>query len=287
MKNRKAASRDFSIYDLPKTRKEQFSDILKHHYFLLLKLGFILLLCAIPLLISMAIKDINYLSIIREKITDAQEVYNRKFTSTLIFSICEIVSFIILGIGLSGTNKIVKELIYNQPVFFKEDFKEGIKTNFKSTAVICLVVGIFTAISNIFYLAMPVDALKYLPFAINYGIIYPICFVSLFLTSVYSNKILVTIKTSLIIYIKFFPVVFGTFILFAGIAMIKWIPVSLFYLKYILLIIFIVFHHPVVILGSFLYQMWIYDENINKTQFIEFYKKGLFVPEPKVNEKKK
>lgn len=276
MKN-KCATKDYNVLSLPKTRKEQFSDIIKHNYRLFLLLGLILLCFALPLLVSVVVKDISYLNIVQSGETDPEIIYSMKFTTTLIFGATEIVSFVIFSLGLAGILKIIKELIYSEPVFLKEDFKEGIKNNFVQIMVLSLVVGIFSLISNVFSLTMNNKVLKYLPLAVNYGLIFPICFISMFLIAVYKNKFLVIIKTSIILYIKHFPMILLTYVLTIVLVSTKWIPLELFFIKYALFIVLVVLYYPLVIFGSFLYQIYIFDDKINKDQFPDYYKKGLFI----------
>ncbi|MCQ3035488.1 MAG: hypothetical protein MJ248_04680 [Bacilli bacterium] len=273
---RKVASKDFNKNSLPRNRKEQFFDIIKNRQMEFFKVGALLLLFFIPFLVSIIIKDVSVLSITSMESVTEEEIASMIFSTNIIYNAMMFVSIIIFSIGLSGIIKIFKELIYSEPIFFKEDFFQGIKENIKSLVVISVIVGLLTAISNIAYIIFDNIALRVLPTAINFALIFPACLIAIFLTSIYNNKAFVTIKTSYALYIRYFPQILLSYVLVILMVFLKLIPIEYFFIKYIVLILAVVFYYPTIIFGSYIFQVSVYDKNFNKTQFIEYYHKGLF-----------
>lgn len=266
-----SARKDYDRNQLPKNRKEQFFDILVRRYGLFIKLGIFILLFFIPYFFVMMYKDSLYMSI---KAGNYEDAGARIFSVDLIYSGLMFIALPILFVGFAGVFKILKELIYGEPIFFKEDFIEGIKENSKSFIVIAAIIALF----NLFELLISYSfsnnvVFEVIPVAFNYVLIFPICFVSIYLTSVYTNKFMVTLKTSIIILFKFLPRILLCFIFTFGFFALEFIPIA--YIKYCVVIVCLVFVLPISIFASYENFIDIFDENINKTQFPNFYKKGI------------
>lgn len=273
---RKVAAKDFNKNSLPKNRKEQFFDIVKNRQFEFFKVGLILLIFFLPLIASIVLKDISILSISSIEGATKEDISSMIFSTNIIYNAMVFVSIIILSIGLAGIMKIFKELIYSEPVFFKEDFVQGIKENIKSYIVISIIVGLLVAVSNISYIIIDNKVLQVIPTAINYALIFPACLIAVFLTSIYNNKMFVTIKTSYALFIRYFPQVLLSYVLVILMVFLKLIPLTYFFVKYIVLVFAFVFYYPTIIFGCYIFQVSVYDKNFNKTQFVEYYRKGLF-----------
>ncbi len=271
MGKNKVANKDFQMSQLPKTRREQFFDLLKNRWGLLFKIGFILLLAFLPILAAMIYKDSMIIYINSNGYEDVRE---RLFSVYLIYSAFILISFLIFFIVLSGLMKIIKELIYGDPVFFKEDFVEGLKENWKAFAFTATIISIFEIVDVMISFAFPNQLLiQIIPAAINFVLVFPLCFVALFISSVYVNKISVVLKSAIIIYFTKFPIVLLCYIFTFGIMLLKYI--ALVYIKYSLLLVLVFVILPISILMSFEAHMHIFDESINKEQYPDYYKKGL------------
>lgn len=266
-------TKDFDKSDLPSTRKEQFFDLLKHRFFFLLGLGVILLLFFIPLFASIVYKDLAILGINQSNM-EANEKSSSLFFISLLFSFLVMMGLLIFSIGLAGVMKLLKQLIYDEPIFFKDDFLSGIKENFKSFLLISFLTGLLNLISNtIAILFDNVLIVKILFPALNFALFYPVLFVCIFLSSTYSNNLMTTIKSSIVIYIKHFPTVFLCFVLTYGVTFFQYIDIML--LKYLLILFVLLIYFPILFLASYLNQIRIYDSLINKDQFPSYYLKGL------------
>lgn len=272
MKKIKHSSTDYQISQLPSTRRKQFSDVLSHRYRVLLLIGMILVLFFLPQLGALIYKDATIMAINHGSYDDK---YGRIFSVHIIYIAISLVTSLIFYVGLSGVLKIFKEMVYDEPIFFKNDFIQGIKENFKSFIVISIILSLFSALDTIITYAY--GNLLYVQIiapAFNYALIFPICYVAMFLCTFYSNKFFVVVKASSILYFRFFPTVFLGFVLSFGLYLLKYIP--LIYLKYGLFLLLIMFFLPLVILGSIENFAHIFDETINKEQYPDYYKKGLY-----------
>ena len=273
MKKKPISNKDFSLNDLPSSRKEQFKTIFKYRLNFVLKWGLLLFVFFLPLLVSFLYKDFTVLGINSSSISD-EEKASAYFSITIFSSLFILLGSIILSIGLSGLMKILKELIYDEPIFFKDDFKAGIKENIKSFLSIAIVVGLVNLITNLVSsLFSNVAFIGYALVGINFAFIYPLCLVCLCLSSFYSNSFLATIKSSLLIYIKHFPSVFVSFILLYGISFIDYINIMI--VKYVIYLVYLIFLLPIFIIGIYLNFIRIFDIDINKDQFPSYYRKGL------------
>lgn len=270
-KKNKMAKHDFLESQLPSTRRKQFFDIITHRYGLILKLGLLMALFFLPLLLSVMVKD-AFLIIIR--IGNYDDVPSRQFAVNVIYCVAIFVSLIIFFIGQSGFFKIYKELIYGDPIFLKEDFIHGIKENIKPFLVISSFVGLFYVAEILISLLFDNVYIQIIPFAFNLALIFPLCYVSTFLSTYYSNGFMVNLKTSFALYLRRFPLELLGYVLSFGMIFFQYI--SLIYVKYALLIFFVIFLLPLSILVGHEANAAIFDELINQSQFPSFYKKGLY-----------
>ena len=137
---RRANKNDFTEENLPHNRKEQLLDIIKVRYRTLLNIGLILFIFLIPYMFSTLAKTLYEISIYEQY--EPEEAIQLIRTNALIFGGINIICLVIFAIGLSGVMKIVKRLCFYDPVFFKEDFKAGIKDNSGFMIGLFIILGI-------------------------------------------------------------------------------------------------------------------------------------------------
>ena len=118
--------------NLPTTRKSQFKHIIKYRWKYLFLMGGILILFAIPLLVSLFIKDLKAISIV--SVSEGSDT-SALFINDLFYSVFIIPSSIIFFIGLSGVYRIIRNYIWAEGVIFKSDFIIGIKRNWLHFAI--------------------------------------------------------------------------------------------------------------------------------------------------------
>ncbi len=274
MKNKKA-SHDFRIESLPKTRRQQFSDLVKHRYGDLMKLGLLTLLFALPLLASCLIRDMAILAIPKGEGMEEQ-AYSMLFSTTLIHGLIRVVALGVLSLGLAGSFLVIRELCYSEPVFFREDFLSGIKKNWKQALIISLIVSVLLLVQEMLQLMLNNLIAETLPMAINLVVLFPVCLVAFYVCSTYSNSFLGHIKVSFGIYSAALPKVALSYLLVGVLMLPSLLPVGLIFVEYPLIIALIIFLSPMSLLAIDLLFLSVFDEHINKVQFPEYYKKGLY-----------
>ena len=274
---RKKADIDFEEDKLPSNRKEVFFDVCKIRFGTLMLIGLVLLTFAVPLVVAGFIKDAySYtvqLSYIDGAITE-ENYSGMVFSIELFYSFAEIFCLIILGFGLSGVLRVVRQIIWGEPVFFMRDVLDGIKMQGLRYAVYFMLAGLFNLLGRLaIVFGVDVELLKYVPLGLNYFLFLPPLLYALIQSQVYNFKILDEYKNGFILYFKAFP---QTLL----ITLIVCLPllfdlIGILVLKYLLIVIFIVAILPFLLTGEFLYFMSVLDRYINKERYPEIYDKGI------------
>lgn len=272
MKKKNVRKSDFATSDLPKTRMSQWKDLMKGRFFTLLFLGVLLFLFFLPYLASILFRDVLLYNLSSSDLSK-EEIASGTNGIILIFGAIRIPCFMVLSFGFAGVFAIIRELIYDEPVFMKEDFFAGIKGEWRPFLLISFLLGVFSFLADWLPMYMPSPYIGAIFPAFNFVFVFPVLFVSLFLSSTYSNPFFTNIRFSFSLYFHYFPSVFGTFLLCFAPYFLSYIPILL--LKYILLILVLVLFLSFALLLAYENQMRIYDPLINKAQFPSYYQKGL------------
>ncbi len=273
MKKKERKKDDFLVSSLPSSRKEQFFDIWKHNFPLLSAIGMVLFLFLLPLLASYFFKDISLFAA-QNDILSEEAKQSAYFFANFLFYIFSSISIIIFSIGLSGVLPILKNLCYNEPIFFKEDFKEGIKTNFKPFLFLGLIAGIIAlaeGLIGLFFEGAP--WFEGVLFGINVILVFPIIFTSCFLSLFYENPFISTITKGASLYLRHVPLLLATLLTFLLPLLFDYIPSMI--IKYPLLIALIIVYEPASLLFAICSHLHYFDEDINLSQFPDHYHRGL------------
>lgn len=281
-KSTKEATKDFTNSDLPQTRKEQFRDILVTRITSLFVCGCLLLLFFIPTLVLVIFRDAILFNIVNTYADDALKMQSLINTLKLSFSSCLIVSLIIFGIAISGVFKIYKNMIWGQPVFIKHDFFLGIKENFFHVAVSLLFIGLgnlIVELAGIYRDAGGLAFVNYLVSGFTMVFIYPVFYKLAYYKTYYSNGQLKSISSAFNIYILsiFSTLSCLSMIYFSG--FLALIPNH--FVKYIVYIVMILIASPVALLVWQLNEVRVFDKLINKSTYVNVYRRGLSLQEKK------
>ena len=281
MKNRQAKT-NFEELNLPRTRKQQFGDILKLRYLSLVFIGVMLLLFFLPIMFCIVYRDTSQITLISQY--EGEELSSRLVFINLLFSWILIPSIMIFSIGLAGSLKIIRRLIWGEPIFLKEDFLTGIKENWKGYLVVSFIAGALNAINTLVVSFLPGNNfLTYLPLIALLVLFYPVIFVFAFYNVVYSDKVGKNIVLSLKLYLRSVFITFLFCLMCYSLILVKYIPSILKYFLGAALIIFVV---PIMLLLFFEYEIHVFDKHINAYQYPQFAKRGLYV-EPEGNKENK
>lgn len=271
--SRKHNPNKFEAHDLPRTRKAQFKDILKLRYLTLVRSGLMLLLFFLPIMLCIIYRDSSQIMIIKNY--EGEELTNQLIFSNLLFSWLLIPSIMIFSIGLAGSLKVIRRLIWSEPIFFRDDFLTGIKENYKGYLPISLFGGILNAINTLIVSYMPSNNfLSYLPLIALLVLFYPVIFIFAFYNVIYSDNVGKNLMNSLKLYFRSVFITFLFCLLCYSLVLIRYIPSIL---KYFLAAIIIVLVLPIFLLMFYEYEIHIFDKYINSYQYPHFVKKGLYI----------
>lgn len=278
MSKQKQSKVDFNKSDLPKNRKEVFFDVLKIRYSVLLKLGALILISLIPLLVVLILEDGSlssvYISLQNGTITEEQYAFEIATLSTL-FAAIKIIAFMIISVALAGSIKVIKNLIWGEPIFFKEDFIKGIKDNLKNYILVALILGsINLGVTFTYYSFTELVFLKVIFYVVFYILIIPSMLFVCTMSSIYNMTFLQLLGNGLILHIKTLPkTLLTTLPLFL---IISTSFIGLYVVKYVILVVIGLLLIPLYMIGLMLYSCSIFDKYINMQHYPEIVDKGIY-----------
>lgn len=278
----KFKEQDYDISLLPTTRRRQFKDILSHEYKSILLLGMWLFIFFIPFILTESIASIySYTYIMQNGASQTpEEIASFRLMVIIIKESTLVPAYMIFSLGIAGTLRIIRNLVYGEALFFKEDFVFGIKKYWKMCLLTSLVYGLLKGATNVLlHLITNYTNQTYLyiigGFAIGifYFLIIPIIYFTISLSITYQlsfgSLIINSVKfalSNIFITILFSLPLFGLyFIWFIGS-----LPISI-----LILIVVVFFLGPLYIIVWHLFVTSKFDKFINEKQFPSIYKKGL------------
>ena len=277
MKMNKKATHDFKINDLPKNRKEVFFDCLKMRYGIIMGLGLMCVLFALPIVICLLLRDIS-LSSLLENIANQKyeegEGYELFYTLKMTYSVVMVPCFVIFGIGLSGVMYIIRQLVWYEGMFFFSDFFEGIKKNWKAYTASFFALGIY----NVELTMLNYRQLSEMWYGIYLGVglllVIPIVIFILLMSLIYKFSFRGSVRNAFLLYMRSI-----TKTLLAELSIVlAFVPMGITHVvfKYIVLLVFVLFLLPPILMGVVLYGFSLFDKYINKEQYPELVNKGIF-----------
>ena len=282
---------DYTKADLPKTRTEQFGRILKDNFVLFIKLGLILVVLMLPFIATLVIKNVSLTNVINDSSLSDIDKANNLTILNIIFGAVYIPCLMFLFLGLAGILKILRRLIWDEPLFFKEDFFLGIKESFGPFLLYGFLIGLvsFFSIAAFHLTSGYLKYLSYVLIGVSFAIMVPIILIAAYLSSIYNSKISISFSVAGSLFLRrgiftilILLILYATY--FLGL-----LPIKLLILVAIIFVM-IIFLFPVWILLSYINGIKIFDDYINIYQYPDQAYLGLFVnPEniKKIIEKKK
>lgn len=272
----KASKTDFTEQQLPHNRREVFFDCLKLYWRKLLWIGLLLLAFSAPYLVADAVLATVRSGLHRmlvDGVLSAPEYAGQTAWLRLIEATVNIPCYMILCIGLSGAARVIRQMLWGEPLFFAKDFADGIKQNWR-TFMLC---GIAWGVMSV-YLAVA-DAgqgglVAYLPLGVAAIIVLPTALYMMSASAVYNIKLGKNIVNSFILYVKT-PFVTWLFVLLlassVALDMIGFIAV-----RCISRILWIAVLLPLLMMLWQLVSYATFDRYINQQAYPEIYDKGVY-----------
>ena len=266
-KIKRHADKDFTERQLPHNRIDLFFDCIKLRWREFLIIGFMIALSMLPIFVLGVMRD----NMIADAI-NKNEIENARY-SLLFFDAVSILFYLLPAVAFAGAFRVIRNIAWADVVFFKEDYKDGIKLNFKIFATVFLLLGAGVFFVDFFSLSAKADILLGMPlgvsvfmlipianFIIVQGSIYNIGFFGAFRNGVYlfSKSVLRSVAASVVTVL---PVAFSL--------------ISGTIAKHICLIMYMLIFMPWVCLGLFILGCAVLDKYINVYSHPEIVDKGL------------
>ena len=283
----KFATSDYLYSSLPNTRKDAFKDVYKHNFLTILKCGVALLVSLIPILVFSIFMDVGRLGM-----TTAYYSEEDLIGVLLLWNILRCVGlsllFIIMVLILSGVLRVLKLVVYQEGVDFFYDLKVGIKENFVHMLVFYLIYLFIYNVTNTLQLLFLNPYIGLVVLSFFFLIFTPILLWGFITIAVYQTKFWDYIKNGTFFFVKtvgfsmlyvfmiIWPFILSTLISDSLIS----IPISPFYIaiKNVIYIVMSLFYYPCLIIIGLLYASSEFDKYINKDNYPEIYRKGLYEP---------
>ena len=269
MKNKKKENR----YKLPATRFELFFDVIKQKWRTIVLVGFIFTLFALPSVATMFFRD-YYVALVNASLTEGQVLAQETAMGLSIIYAVFVISFLILSIGISGLSKVLLYLSYEEGYSFFEDFKIGVKQNIKGNVLATLIYAIILYLTLFINVSITKGFVKTLPLGICQGLIFPVLLIVFASNTIYDWKFKDLLRNSAIIYIRYFLFILLFSLLLVAVFLLTLIPGII--LRYIIILVYLIVFEPFFILGFVIYMNHCFDEGINKNNYPNLYRKGLF-----------
>ncbi len=273
-----SAKEDFSPSMLPHTRKEVFFDVIKLNYRVFIVYGLLMLLFSLPFHLTAILEGLARISLTDGYASASPEEQKTILSQMLMIenvrAVLDIISCLILSIGISGIARVIRQHAWGENVFFSSELCMGIKQNYKQMMGIGLLVGvvnlIFVYACNISFVTdnkiLVYSAMISAGALIVLGI--PVFSYAMVSICVYEKKLFSHLLSGFVIFVKApfrtIAAIICCFIPF----LIQLIPIAGRMICSILM--------PFVLLAWFLFALARFDEFINRDRFPELVGKGLF-----------
>ena len=280
-KRSKYRSQDFSLNDLPMTRRAQFFDLFKTEWKTLLLIGLFILLFSIPYLTLDGFHwfiRINLPAELQSQGNDEETIYKALQFTEMMYELLLIPALMIFIIPIAGASRVLKRMIHGEGILFKDDFIEGIKINIKHFLILTFIYAFlrFTAQFIYIYIGnMPIisEIVRGVAMGVLYVLFVPILLFMFAQAAIYKMNLWINFKNSYRLAIKSILVMWiFSFIIF-GVYFLEYIQNIV--LKEGICIILILVFAPIYLLSLSLYTMSRFDKFINEEYYKEIYRKGL------------
>ncbi len=273
---------DFTVKELPHTRRQIFVDLLKNQKRQMVSLSMLLFVFLLPLVVDILLFNSFIIGI-----PTSEDNYSSIVFSLILYMMIIAIPCVMIGfVGLSGLAHVCKNIAWQNAVLFGPEFFTGIKKNWKQSLVFGLIWGIslfLLVVGSLFMLRTQVDSEQPWVQSIGMGlcivqfiVLSIICVYSLTYSCYYTNTVWQVFRNSFVFFVAKFFKNLGLFIITTGLV------VGLMFIDFIAQIVIII---VIAFLSSFMMISWTllsheaFDQYINKDNYPEYYKKGLYITE--------
>ena len=272
MRKIKCSKEDVTEQDLPSTRRQVFADCYKEQFMVILRLGFLCLALILPAVLIVIMKDNFIIGATAELTEITQETLSPiYYAANLKYGFLSVLAFTLFFTLFSGAMRIIRQLVWRDPIFWKEDYISGMKNDSVRYAIISFLIAIINYLIGL----LDGSVVTYILYGIFVGLILPVMIWSLLQTVYYKVGFFMGIRNSVLYYLKTLPL---TLLMIIVTVLPFWIvteliPINL--VKYISLFVLALFYIIPIAMVWLLFACRYFDEFLNKEQYPSVYRKGL------------
>lgn len=281
----KIAAQDYEASMLPQTRRAVFMDVLKLQWRKLLILGGIVVLFALPLIVLNLLRD-GYAIGLFYSVEGAGEDAKNQAGIQLLFadvfkSLLQIIPFMILGVGLGGIMRVLRQFAWGENVYIPTDFGKGVKDNLRAMLLFSFLAGAVLALCHfLYYLAVCYQTDRMwmtciIPIAFSALFVLPVLTISVVMIPVYNNPITQIFRMAFLVYIKGFGKVLLGVLLTVALPVVGMLPNTFCHFVFGLVAAVTA---PTILLGWTLFCYNRLDKDINPHICPELIGRGLYIP---------
>lgn len=278
MKKRQVAKSDFTFAQLPHTRREVFFDCLKLRFGTIVLCGLMLLLFALPLLSVYAVRDVVLLSVYRSLADGAVgEAQAALYAGQMHFyaSLAAVAGWSVFSVGLAGVSRVIRQLIWGEPIFFRTDFRKGVRQSAGTYAAVAAVSSgvwcLYALCDAFFTVPAPVACL---PLGILLFALIPVALYMLSQSTVYRVGFARSAANGLAFYLRNIWQSLLFTLLAAAVCLFGLLPFTV--AKYLGVALLIMLAVPLFWMAWLLYSNRVFDVFINRDSFPEYFDKGVY-----------
>ena len=272
-KNR-AAKQEFTENMLPVDRKQMFFDCIKQRYDVILKCGLVLLIASLPLFATILYGNFAFSNLQ----SDAESTDRAQNAVALlqIIALIDIPCYMFLGVGFAAISRILRQLIWGEPIFFFFHLRMGIKQNCKSFLLLFFLYGFINAINTFVSTLFADNFFSFLPTIITFLFFIPIGLYMLSQSVFYANGFGKNFNNGLALYFKTAPFVWIFIALIFSFSLINLI--GLLFVRIIIRSVAVLVILPLLSIAWLLYSCHVFDKFVNPQNHPEIIGKGLYRP---------
>lgn len=272
------ADKDFDRSLLPTTRKDLFFDLYRNNRKTITKTGVMYLLFALPLLAFGVVMFLVNISMTEENYPDNLDAVLALWNLLYVYG--SLLLWIPLLIALAGNLEVYKRLFFQEGLIFSFSFKKGIKENFKPIFLDYLLHALLFGFGYLLVFLFRGAFYSYTALFAYFLLFFPIFLYHTALVSLYQGKFSFYVQNGAYFFFHTigFSLLFSLGFLLPFVIDFLPIPVTLLYIsvKYSVYLLLLLFYYPALSMVFLLYAYSHFDESINKENYPELYRKGLY-----------
>lgn len=273
MRKEKIRETDYEQSERPRTRLAQYFDVFRHNFVELMKLSLLQTVFNMPLIATM----VSFWILIKNSANFGALMMVFIITSAALF-----VSMVSTFTGLTGTFYCLKKICYAEGEYASSSFFIGLREEWKKGLLTGLIAGLSVGGAVIgsffmfFYMSNINSAIAGFGIAIlviQALVVLMIAYYSISQILIYENKFRYVLKNAFIMTLMRFHINLLLFIIHPGIliALFAIIDISM-YIGCVLLVLFTAVFHLMWVCNT----LGAFDKFINKENYPDFYRKGLY-----------